>query len=637
MPNANSEPDTARFLRELMETRLLDSDEIQSRWNTFCSTVGSSDFGQFLQHLVKSQALTGYQAEQIVAGHANRLICGPYVLLSPVGSGSIGTTYRALGRNDGKFYAVKVAPLRNLWNAHLAKQQLRSISSLPSHPAIVPFATLDSTSWCHYFAWPWIDGETLEKIVETSGRQSPEQSARWLAEIADGLSACHRAGVYYGTLKPANIRLDGFHRPKLLDLGVGAILAGNLATEESMLDTVSSANSAIGMVDYSAPELSSDPAQLTAAADVYGIGAVLYFLLTGSPPFPDGTSVEKFVAQQRSDPQPIRERNPAVPQRLAELITQLLRRSPADRPTDLLAVRDDLLSIAGTTPVPTPALIPPTRPTVETPPPELPVVSTSMFVPPPLHQPQAMTVFSVDAPVPPPRPKNTSDSDALSLADLTRSVDPQTHAGSAPPSFKPIPVPSMVARAPAPSPPPPVPTPIGRLDWAPLLPKTSGIPPIAIPPPPRFRWPILHRRIARLFRPQLPRLDVVQASVFAPGTPTVGSSVRVQVCLHRPATFVSIRSLIRSLHPNDQLLAVGYFERPVEAGELIGVHFSAAGLRVEGSLAELVWTGASEPLAFPVTIPTTARSGSVAAIVTLGLNGITAGRLPFEWHLTPAG
>lgn len=602
MPPSLPEIDINTLIRTLSESRLLSPEHLDSLWHNFRATLDTADALQFLQFLVQTGALTPYQAEQLRSGQASRIHCGSFTLLQPIGKGGLGTVFRAVGQEDRIPYAVKVLPLRNLWNVHLARKLVDRFAVLPAHPAIIPFVAIDSTSWCHYLAWPYAEGETLDRIVARTGPLAPELAAQYGAGIAEGLEICHQHALFHGVLKPANVLISPNHQPRLLDLGVGAILAENLADEESLIDTVSSANTAIGMLDYSPPESSGEQFCLTASADAYGLGGILYFLLSGGPPFPDGTAIDKLMAQQQSEPVSIQRRNPGVPDGFAELIARLLAKSPDARPCDFQQLREELLRYSH--------------------PPTLPIGSASLFVVPPGLVPDERTL-------PPdlqPRHRGPTDSDALSLSSLTRSVGPMTDLNYEIPLFEPIP--AIVQE------PPPEPVPIREsAPVAPEQPVATAVP-VTQPPhirrsggtPPRFLWAIWARRVARFLRPHLPRLDVIQASVFGDVQLLPGSESRIQVFFHRPESMAAVQSLAQVMAPSQQLLAVCFPDRPIAEGSTVGVHFSAARMQVVNTLVHSVWTGVPVPVMFTVRVPATCPAGEHLAILSLGLNGILVGR-----------
>ena len=139
----------------------------------------------------------------------------------------------------------------------------------------------------HYLAWPLVEGETLDKIVEREGKLAAEQAALYALQIAEGLEVCHQQGLFHGLLKPSNLMIGPDGQVHILDFGIGCLLA---ETEgESLVDTMSTANSVTSGLDCASPESIMDPTNLTPAGDQYSLGCVLYYCLTGQYPFPDGT------------------------------------------------------------------------------------------------------------------------------------------------------------------------------------------------------------------------------------------------------------------------------------------------------------------------------------------------------------
>lgn len=610
MPPSLPEIDLSGLFRTLSEFGLLSPEQLDSQWHSFRTSGDTVDARHFLQFLTQNQVLTCYQSEQLLSGQVSRLFCGSYLLREPVGTGGLGTVFLAVGREDRIQYAIKVLPLRNLWNVHIAKRQLRDFVSLPAHPTIIPFLTIDSTSWCHYLVWPYVAGETLDRIVRRTGPLSPERAAQYAAQLAEGLSICHQHGIVHGVLKPANILISPDHQPRLLDLGVGAILADNLADEQSLLDTVSSANTAISMMDYSAPESNGEPSNLTVAADAYGLGGILYFMLSGGPPFPDGSAIEKILAQQKGEPVPIPHRNPRVSQEFGDVIARLLTPSPQKRLQDLASVRDELTRFARL----------PAPPTHDA---SVYVIPPSISVDPPSTPADSITELPNHSE---PRLLGPTESDALSLSSITRSVGPFTKLDHEIPTFEPIPVTEYApqpSRAILPTTPPQRPAP--QITDEP--PVTDDFPIITHPvTPPRFSFAIWLRRLARLFRPQLPELGVLQATIFGVENWTVGMESTIQVYLHHPESFAAVQRTARSVNPDQRLLAVCFADRPLPIGATIGVHFSAARMRVVNTLAYSQWTEPSIPVPFMVVVPANCPIGEHPAALSLGWKGTLIGR-----------
>src|SRR5208283_3014724 len=157
----------------------------------------------------------------------------------------------------------------------------------------------------------------------------PGEAARIALQVAEGLDACHQQGLFHGLLKPSNIMLNENQQVHILDFGIGCLLA---ETEgESLVDTMSTANSVASGLDCASPESIMDPTNLTPAGDQYGLGCVVYYMLTGQYPFPDGSAAEKMMAHQFKEPTPITQLNPEVPAEMVALVERLMKKVPDER------------------------------------------------------------------------------------------------------------------------------------------------------------------------------------------------------------------------------------------------------------------------------------------------------------------
>src|SRR5262249_45304579 len=161
------------------------------------------------------------------------------------------------------------------------------------------------------------------------GKLKTERAARYVAQAAEGLALCHAHGLFHGLIKPSNLIIGREDQVRILDFGIGSLLA---ETEgESLVDTMSTANSVSSGLDCASPESIMDPSSLSALGDQYSLGCVLYFFLTGQYPFPEGTAVEKMMAHQHKQPTPVRELNPGIPAGLAEVVERLMQKVPEAR------------------------------------------------------------------------------------------------------------------------------------------------------------------------------------------------------------------------------------------------------------------------------------------------------------------
>jgi serine/threonine-protein kinase len=316
------------FVWEVRRSNLVDRDWLDRVVAEFLSGHPGAEPPHLAEHLVQRRILTQFQADRLQQGEGASLVLGPFTLFDALGTGSMGTVYKARSEADGKWYAVKVLPRRSMWSVRLARRKVRAFEQC-RHPALVPFVDVSTSGAAHYLAWPLVEGEPLDRLVQRQGRIDPGLAARYALQTAEGLDACHRQGLFHGLLKPSNLMIGTDGKVRVVDLGIGSLLA---ETEgESLVDTMSTANAVSNVMDCVSPESILDPANLTPAADQYSLGCVLYFCLTGQYPFPDGTAVEKVVAHQTRQPRPVRELSADVPDGLAAVIDRLMQKTPAAR------------------------------------------------------------------------------------------------------------------------------------------------------------------------------------------------------------------------------------------------------------------------------------------------------------------
>jgi serine/threonine-protein kinase len=316
------------FVWDLRRSGLIDRGQLDQIVSEFLKRSPRAEAPALAEFLVEQGTLTAFQAERILNGKTQGLVLGPYVLLDAIGQGSMGQVYKATSKNDNNLYAVKVLPRRSMWNVRLARRQVRSFGQF-NHPAVVPFVDVGTAGGLHYLTWPLAEGTTLEATVQQNGRLSSQHAALIGYQVAQGLNACHENSIFHGLLKPSNIMIGADNQSRILDFGIGCLLVENEG--ESLVDTMSTANTLTSGLDCASPESIMEPTNRTPAGDQYSLGCVLYYCLTGRPPFPEGSAVEKMMAHQTKEPVPIREFAPDVPAGLVEVVTKLMSKTPEGR------------------------------------------------------------------------------------------------------------------------------------------------------------------------------------------------------------------------------------------------------------------------------------------------------------------
>ncbi|MCZ2343673.1 MAG: protein kinase [Bacteroidales bacterium] len=332
------------FVWDLRRSGLIERGQLDQLVSEFLKRNPRADAPALAGFLVQQNALTSFQAERILASKSQGLVLGPYVLQDTIGQGSMGQVYKATSKNDTNIYAVKVLPRRSMWNVRLAKRQVRSFSQF-SHPTVVPFVDVGTAGGMHYLAWPFAEGTTLEQMVQQTGRLTAQQSALIGMQIAQGLAICQQNSIFHGLLKPSNIMIGTDNVTRVLDYGIGSLLVENEG--ESLVDTMSTANTLTSGLDCAAPESIMDPTNRTAEGDQYSLGCILYYCLTGQFPFPEGSAVEKMMAHQAKEPEPIRTLAPDCPEGLAAIVSQLMAKTPESRFRSADEIAEALETYAG--------------------------------------------------------------------------------------------------------------------------------------------------------------------------------------------------------------------------------------------------------------------------------------------------
>lgn len=316
------------FVWDLRRSGLIDRGHLDQIVGEFLKRNPRAEAPALAEYLVAQGTLTGFQAERVLNGKTQGLVLGPYVLLDAIGQGSMGQVYKATSKNDNATYAVKVLPRRSMWNVRLARRQVRSFGSF-AHPAVVPFMDVGTAGGLHYLVWPLAEGQTLEALLQQQGRLTPSQAALIGVQVAQGLAVCHQNSIFHGLVKPSNIMLGSDGQARVLDFGIGSLLAEN--DGESLVDTMSTANTLTSGLDCASPESIMEPTNRTPAGDQYSLGCTLYYSLTGRVPFPEGSAVEKMMAHQTQEPEPIKTFAPDVPDGLIAVVARLMSKTPEGR------------------------------------------------------------------------------------------------------------------------------------------------------------------------------------------------------------------------------------------------------------------------------------------------------------------
>jgi TolB-like protein/tRNA A-37 threonylcarbamoyl transferase component Bud32/Tfp pilus assembly protein PilF len=261
---------------------------------------------------------------------------GDYELLEEIGRGGQGVVFRARQKSLNRIVALKVISLGQ-WasKAHLKRFRLEAEAAARlEHPGIVPIHEVGERDGSCYFSMKFVEGGQLDEVVRRTP-MSTRQAAELIAKVARTVQYAHEHGILHRDIKPGNILLDAKGEPHLTDFG----LARLVESESSVTQTLD----VLGTPSYMAPEQANDNnIQLTAVTDVYGLGAVLYQLLTAQPPFAGGTTYETIRLLLDTEPRQPRVLNPKIDRDLSTICLKCLEKDPKRRYASALALAEDL-------------------------------------------------------------------------------------------------------------------------------------------------------------------------------------------------------------------------------------------------------------------------------------------------------
>ncbi len=272
-------------------------------------------------------------------------VIGDYELLEEVARGGMGVVFRARQQSLGRIVAVKLM-LGGDFASEEARTRFRGEAAAAAriqHPNIVAIHEIGEHEGQPYFSMDFIEGQTLAERVMT-GPLPALEAARYLARVAAAVDHAHRQGVLHRDLKPSNVMVDQLDEPRVTDFGLAKQLHGTSA--------VTMTGAMVGSPSYAAPEqVRGEGSAVGVGADIYALGALLYHLLTGRPPFQGGTVQAVLHQVLETDPIPPRVLNPSVPADLETVCLKCLEKESVRRYATAREVVEELGRFLGGEPV----------------------------------------------------------------------------------------------------------------------------------------------------------------------------------------------------------------------------------------------------------------------------------------------
>jgi len=325
-PDTAIVPDAAAFLTAVRQSGVLTPEQFHQALETIPKSANSTVIADFF---VKSQLLTPFQADQLLRKRSTSLLLGQYVILEEIGRSSGGRIFKARHRTMGRYAAIKILSSR-LTRAAETYEILQAETRLAAqliHPNIVAVLDFNRVGDRWYLIREYVEGVSADHLVQEQGPLPVRQACEIIRQAALGLHYAHEKGQSHGGLTPAELLIlqlpTGRMEVKVANFGLGR-MTGLIAVDQP-------ANPLSDPADYLAPEQFQNPGSSSPAADLYALGCILYFLLTGRPPYSANSLADKAKAHLFSSPIPLAILRPDTPIVLAALLDVLLSKNPAAR------------------------------------------------------------------------------------------------------------------------------------------------------------------------------------------------------------------------------------------------------------------------------------------------------------------
>lgn len=313
-----------QFLSNLVHSRLLSDVEVDQ----LTATHPDADAIGLASLLTRAGTLNDYQIEALHQGRQAELRIGNYDILDKLGAGGMGTVFKARHRRMKRIVALKVLA-KNLCTDNLFIQRFqREVETIArlSHPNIVMAYDADEDECGHFLVMEFVNGRDLTSLVEKSHPVPVWQAVDSILQAARGLGYAHAQGIIHRDIKPANLLRETTGMIKVTDLGL-ARLSGACPEGSGLTQ----AGGVLGTVDYMSPEQAVDSTTIDHRADIYSLGATLYYLLSGQPPY-TGKTIMAILLKHREGVVPrIDAVRTDVPPAIDEVYVRMMAKSVTER------------------------------------------------------------------------------------------------------------------------------------------------------------------------------------------------------------------------------------------------------------------------------------------------------------------
>jgi serine/threonine-protein kinase len=267
---------------------------------------------------------------------------GHFELLDYVGGGGMGRVFRASDTRLARIVALKVLSPEQAADSETVQRfqnEAQSAARL-DHENIARVHYVGEDRGIHFIAFEFVEGVNMRVLVEQRGPLPLADAASYTLQVAEALAHADARSVVHRDIKPSNVIITPEGRVKLIDMGLA-----RLRQLDSAAADLTASGVTLGTFDYISPEQARDPRNADTRSDIYSLGCTFFFMLTGRPPFLEGTVLQKLLQHQSEEPPDVRQFRPDLPEEANAILQKMLAKSPDDRYRNAGELAFDLLAI----------------------------------------------------------------------------------------------------------------------------------------------------------------------------------------------------------------------------------------------------------------------------------------------------
>ncbi|HEY4759773.1 MAG TPA: serine/threonine-protein kinase, partial [Thermoguttaceae bacterium] len=253
---------------------------------------------------------------------------GHFELVEHVGGGGMGQVFRAIDTRLARTVALKILPPDQAVDAESLQRfqhEAQSAARL-DHENIARVHYVGEDRGIHFIAFEFVEGENVRKLLERKGPLSLDEAIGYVLQLAEALAHADERHVVHRDIKPSNVLITPEGRVKLIDMGLA-----RLRQIDPAKDDLTASGVTLGTFDYISPEQARDPRNTDIRSDIYSLGCTFYFMLTGRPPFAEGTVLQKLLQHHADPPPDVRQFRPDLPEETNRILQKMMAKDPRHR------------------------------------------------------------------------------------------------------------------------------------------------------------------------------------------------------------------------------------------------------------------------------------------------------------------